>query len=125
VTHGNEDRTQQLRILYADVAAAFCDTEKESGLSRAHALSYDSSNTILSSNARSCKCAVSFTSSLRVDGECSRFCAVRATSCLLGWVPGLDWVQREFVTYDPRPADTLPARETGSAGCSPIFFWFT
>jgi hypothetical protein len=23
-------------------------------------------------------------------------------------VAGLDWVQREFVTDDPRPADTLP-----------------
>jgi hypothetical protein len=40
--------------------------------------------------------------------------AVRATSTAFGfatgsWVPELDWVQREFVTYEPRPADTLPA----------------
>jgi hypothetical protein len=40
--------------------------------------------------------------------------SVRCESAAFGfatgtWVSELDWVQREFVTYDPRPADTLPA----------------
>lgn len=81
---------------------------------RALDLSYDSSNTILLFNARSCKYLLSFT----LLPPCGRrvlavLCAVRANSAAFGfatgsWVPELDWVQREFVTYDPRPADTLP-----------------
>jgi hypothetical protein len=34
----------------------------------------------------------------------------------------LDWVQREFVTYDPRPADTLPACRMQAAVHSHFFF---